>query len=170
MQHCAWKPAFSDLVAIMVLAVSGDNGYTPLEEMLMTLVKANYCRISLWHSLFKHFCLIQRWGKSNWCVAAWDYHWWCTSYSSTILEIIPEKRAEIMWIMLNDMLKKNLISPSNSLWAAPIVLVKQRDGTCHFYVDYHQVNGMNQRDMYPLLWGEDILETLATLLYYCLVL
>ena len=39
----------------------------------------------------------------------------------------PEKRAE-MRMMLNDMLKKNLISPSKSPWAAPIVLVKKRDG------------------------------------------
>ena len=46
-----------------------------------------------------------------------------------------------MHIKLNDMLKKNLISPSKSLWVVPIVLVKT--GDC-------QVNGMTQKDVYLL--------------------
>ena len=46
-----------------------------------------------------------------------------------------------MHIKLNNMLKKNLISPSKSLWAVPIVLVKTGDG---------QINGMTQKDAYLL--------------------
>ena len=61
----------------------------------------------------------------------------------------PEKRVE-MRMMLNDMLKKNLIFASKSPWAAPIVLVKKRDGTCRFCVDYHQVNGVTRKDACPL--------------------
>ena len=55
-----------------------------------------------------------------------------------------------MRIMLNNMLKKNLISPSKSPWAAPIVLVKKRDGTCRFCVDYRQINDVTRKDAYPL--------------------
>ena len=58
-------------------------------------------------------------------------------------------------------MKKNLISPSRSPWAAPIVLVKKRDGTCRFYVDYREVNGVTRKDAYPLPQVDDILETLA---------
>ena len=33
-----------------------------------------------------------------------------------------------------NVLKKNLISPMKSLWDAPIVLVKRKDGTCRSFV------------------------------------
>ena len=71
----------------------------------------------------------------------------------------PEKMAE-MRMMLNDILKKNLISLPKSLWAALIVLVKKRDGTYHFYVNYRQINGVTRKDAYPLP-RVDILDTLA---------
>ena len=63
--------------------------------------------------------------------------------------------------ILNDMLNKNLISLSKSPWATAIDLVKKRDGTCQFCVDYHQVNGVTRKDAYPLQRVDDILKTLA---------
>ena len=72
----------------------------------------------------------------------------------------PEKRAE-MRTLLDDMLQKNLISPSKSPWAAPIVLVKKKDGTSRFCVDYRRINAVTRKDAYPLPRVDDILETLA---------
>ena len=47
----------------------------------------------------------------------------------------PDKKLE-MRHLLHDMLQKSLILPSKSPWAAPIVLVKKKDGTSRFCVDY----------------------------------
>jgi len=53
----------------------------------------------------------------------------------------PQMRKQ-MRVLLHDMLKKDVISPSKSPWALPIVLVRKKDGTSHFCVNYHQVNAV----------------------------
>ena len=72
----------------------------------------------------------------------------------------PHMRAE-MRVLLNDMLQKDIISPSKSPWASPIVLVKKKDGTSRFCVDYRQINAVTRKDAYPLPRVDDTLETLA---------
>ena len=72
----------------------------------------------------------------------------------------PHTRAE-MGVLLNDMLQKDIISPSKSPWASLIVLVKKKDGTSRFCVDYRQINAVTRKDAYPLPRVDDTLETLA---------
>ena len=72
----------------------------------------------------------------------------------------PHMRA-VMRVLLNDMLQKDIISPSKSQWASPIVLVKKRDRTSRFCVDYHKVNAATRKDAYPLPRVDNTLETLA---------
>ena len=72
----------------------------------------------------------------------------------------PHTRAE-MRVLLNDMLQKDIISPSKSPWASPIVLVKKKDGSSRFCVDYRQINAITRKDAYPLPRVDDTLETLA---------
>ena len=72
----------------------------------------------------------------------------------------PQQKEE-MRTLLNDMLEKEIIKPSNSPWASPIVLVKKKDGTSRFCVDYHQLNTITRKDAYPLPRVEDTLETLS---------
>ena len=72
----------------------------------------------------------------------------------------PERWTE-MRTMLNDTLQRNLNSPSKSPWAAPIVLVKKKDWTSRFCVDYQQNNAVTRKDAYPLPRIDDILETLV---------
>lgn len=48
------------------------------------------------------------------------------------------------------MLKANITEPSNSPWAAPIVLVKKRGGITRFCVDFRMLNNVTIKDAYSL--------------------
>ena len=63
--------------------------------------------------------------------------------------------------LLQDMATKGVISPSKSPWASPIVLVKKKDGTTHFCIEYRKVNDATTKDAYPLPRVDDTLDTLA---------
>ena len=68
--------------------------------------------------------------------------------------------------MINQMLEQKVVEPTSSPWSSPIVLVKKKDGSHRFCVDYRWVNAVTKRDVYPLPWVDDILETLAGARYF----
>ena len=67
------------------------------------------------------------------------------------------------------MLKENIIVPSSSPWAAPIVLVDKPDGSIRFCVDYRKLNSLTVPDLYPLPRMDDIIECLATSQYISII-
>ena len=62
---------------------------------------------------------------------------------------------------INDMLERNVIEPSSSPWASPIVLVRKKDGTTRFCVDYRKLNEATVKDAYPLPRIDETLDHLA---------
>ena len=71
----------------------------------------------------------------------------------------PAKKQEVSQL-LKDMLKKDVIQPSCSPRAAPIVLVQKKDGSTRFCVDYRKLNSVTRKDAYPLPQITDTLDSL----------
>ncbi|KRY44288.1 Transposon Ty3-I Gag-Pol polyprotein [Trichinella britovi] len=63
--------------------------------------------------------------------------------------IAYHQRAQVETV-LNGMIYPDVIEPSCSPWASPIVLVNKKDGSCRFCVDYRQLNNVTQKDAHRL--------------------
>ena len=62
---------------------------------------------------------------------------------------IPFHKPEIVREEIKDMIDSDVIEPSNSPWSAPaIVLVKKKDGTERFCVDYQKLKAITRKDVY----------------------
>ena len=57
---------------------------------------------------------------------------------------------------LDEMLESGVIEPSDSQWASPVCLVKKKEGTFRFCVDYRRVNSVSRRDAFPIPDEHDI--------------
>ena len=82
-----------------------------------------------------------------------------------VRRVSPSQRQEIKEL-LDDMLDKNVIQPSASPWASPIVLVKKKDGSTRFCVDYRKVNQVTSKDAFPLPRVDDTLDYLSGSLWF----
>ena len=74
---------------------------------------------------------------------------------------MPPAQREVVKRLLDDMLRDDVIQPSSSPWASPIVLATKKDGSPRFCVDYRKLNEVTQKDAYPLPQIDETLETLA---------
>ena len=62
---------------------------------------------------------------------------------------------------LEKMIKAGVIEPSTSEWASAPVLIRKRDGSVRWCVDYRALNSVTIKDVFPLPLIEECLDTLA---------
>lgn len=74
---------------------------------------------------------------------------------------LPPLMCMEMKTLLEGMLEKGVIKESCSPWAAPIVLMKKKDGSWRFCVDYQKLNAVTHKDAFPLSGIEETLTSLT---------
>ena len=68
--------------------------------------------------------------------------------------------------LIDDMLSRGIIEPCCGPWASPIVLVKKKDGSTRFCVDFRRVNDLTRKDAQPLPRIDDTLGALGGAFYF----
>ena len=76
------------------------------------------------------------------------------------IRIIPPSLRKETKKLVQEMLDRQVIQPSSSPWASPIVLVRKKDGSTLYCIDYRKVNTVTRKHAYQLPRIDDTLDTL----------
>ncbi|GBN91988.1 Retrovirus-related Pol polyprotein from transposon 412 [Araneus ventricosus] len=73
---------------------------------------------------------------------------------------LPLARKEEAEHLVKEMVGNGILEESSGPWASPIVLLKKKDGSTRFCVDYRKLNEITKKDSYPLPRIDDTLDAL----------
>lgn len=79
--------------------------------------------------------------------------------------VSPSER-KVINDQVGEMLKQGVIQESSSPWGAPVILVKKKDGSWRFCVDYRRLNAVTKKDVYPLARVDDAVDCLHSASYF----
>ena len=67
---------------------------------------------------------------------------------------------------IEKLLKQGIIEESTSPWSSPIVLVRKKDGSVRFCIDFRKLNSITTKDAFPIPRIDDIFDHLSQAEYY----
>ena len=67
---------------------------------------------------------------------------------------------------IEEMLSKGIIKVTNSPWLAPPVLVKKKDNSLRFCIDYRSLIKVTQKDAYPLTLTDHVQDKLSGMKFF----
>jgi len=71
--------------------------------------------------------------------------------------------------ILDEMLQTGVIEPSNSPWSSPVCMVKKKDDTYRFCIDYRRLNDVTKKDAFPVPDVKDALDSLRGAKYFATI-
>ena len=75
--------------------------------------------------------------------------------------VSPQQR-EVIREHITKMLKEGVIQESNSPWSSPVVLVRKKDGTTRFAIDYRKLNEITKKDVYAIPRIDDTIDAMGS--------
>ena len=78
----------------------------------------------------------------------------------------PFHQKQLVEEEIEKMLADDIIEPAEGPWASPVVLVRKKDGSVRFCVDFRRVNDVTKKDAYPIPRIDDTLDALSGSMFF----
>lgn len=158
-----FKESLSSITAISERSLDKNEGTTTIDYSSMIAVDLNSKQKECLQQLLNEFAEVFNQSRKPNSTKVKVKHCINTGDSSPIKQrpyrVSPTER-RIIQEEVNKMLERDVIEPSDSPWSSPVVLVRKKDNSWRFCVDYRRLNKITKKDVYPLPRIDDTLDCL----------